>query len=266
MTASDNFAPVGFRFGTVYELNANGRPKATSPTVSYVGMEFYGPKAYNLTIPNPRQIVHTGKDTILVQDQLPSLEATTAEILVSIVQFDMDALLSAVKKFTVGQFKMILRNTDRQGSEPVVGLLLYQQAKDPDSGLRMWHYHIIPSTQAIPIPSQWNDTPQDHRYSLSPSRIAKHLWGVTLTLDEEGATQAGIFDGNGDHKPFLDNYLGNGSQETFPLTYDSFDTSYAVFVNGVENTTAIKTVSEVDFDGYPPANNADIQIFYGRAS
>jgi hypothetical protein len=261
---SDIIAPVGFRFGTVYELNANGRPKADSSSISYIGFEFSGPKAYNLAIPDTRKIAHVGKDRVIVNDQLPTLEVTTAEVRVSTLDFDMDALLQNVKKFTVGQATLLARGTDQQGAEPTVGMLLYQQSKDVATGLRNWHFHIIPATQCVPIPAPFTENPEDHRYSLTPTPSRKHLWGVTLTLGVEGAEEAGIFDGKMSHRPFLDNYLGDGTEDEFFLTHPSYDNTYAVFVNGVVANGVTKTVEKVTFNS-PPALDADIQIFYGRA-
>ena len=263
---SDVLAPVGFRFGTVFELNASGYPAATSPTVAYEGLQFYGPKAYTINIPETRKIAHAGKDRVIVNDQLPSLEVTAGEIRVSTLDYDLDALLQNVIKFTKGMATMLARNTDQQGFEPNVGMLLYQQSKDVITGLRNWHFHIIPSTQAIPIPASFTENPEDHRYSLAPTPTTKHLWGELLTTGVEGTLESGIFDGKMDYKPKLVAWKANGSQETFDLPADAALNTYVVYVNGVLNTSVIKTTAQIDFDGYPPANNAIVVAFYGEAA
>lgn len=264
---SDIFAPVGFRSVTLFALNSDGRINAESEEDPYEGLSFAGPKAYNLTQAAPRNIVHTGKDSVIAQDQLPSLEADTAEILASAVDLDIDAFLQNVKKVSLGGASIIGRASDQRGYEPYVGVLLYQQSKDVITGARNWHFHIIPSTQAIPIAAQWNDTPNDHRYSLSPSQSSKDLFGITNTLAVRGLTRAGIWDGIMDHKPVLFGYLGDGIADVFvfPSHLTMADANYAVIVNGVEVTSGIiKTETGIDFDGYPPTG--DVNIFGGLAN
>jgi hypothetical protein len=263
---SDIYLPVGLRYAVVFALNSDGRPAATGLS-AYQGIEIAGPKAYSLNVPDPRRIAHAGKDRVLVSDSLPTLESSSAEIQASSQDLDLEALLQNVKNFAVGDAKMLAIQTEQQGSEPTVGLLLYQQSKDKATGLRNWHFHIIPAAQVIPVHAGMGENPIDQRYTISPTPTTKHLWGVTLTLVTEGATEAGIFKGKSPYKPKLDSYLADGVEDNYVLAKTAANNTYPVYVDGVERTSNItKTTTDFTFTSSVPSSGADISAFYGQAS
>ena len=64
---------VGMRRAVIFALDANGYPAAIGVT-AYEGIEVVGPKAFTLTVPDARRIVHTGNDRVLALDYLPPTE------------------------------------------------------------------------------------------------------------------------------------------------------------------------------------------------
>lgn len=262
---SDIVLPVGFRYGVVYKLNANGTPAATGLT-AYGGIEFAGPKAFNITVPQARVVSHQGKDRVIMSDQLPTLETTVGEIRVSSLDYDLEALLTNVVKFTVGDSTGVPRSTDQQGAEPEVGLLLYQQAKDRVTGLRRWHYYIVPATRCLPIPASWGENPEDHRYSINPSQTTKHLWGTALVVGTEGATEQAIVDLHSAYQPRLEAFLADGVEDEFTLLNTAANNTYSVWVNDVLRTANItKTTTAFTFTSAVPASDARIVVLYGKA-
>lgn len=262
--ASSNQYRVGFRFGAVFELNANGRPNATSTTF-YEGLEFKGPKAFNFSTPEVRQISHYGWDRVAAVDFLPSTDPVSGEILVSQQYFDLDALLLNLVKYNIGETTMLAGATDQQGNEPDVGLLLYAQALDASTKLRNWNFIIIPKARFNVLPGGWDENSAEHRYPFVASPSANHLWGATMAVATEGATEAAYHRGHSIYKPKLVAALGDGSTVafTFPATAQAADTNkVAVYVNGTVVSTGITVATTgVTFDT-APALNADIDVLY----
>lgn len=256
------FKSVGFRDAVIYDLNASGRPNAQSVSVPYVGTKVNGPKVFTLNMPNPRIIQHTGNDRVLEVDQLPTLEQASGEIRMSGVDQDLDALLSGVDKFTVGHTSFLARMTDKQGTEPQVGVVAWQQSLL--EGLRRWHIYLIPSSRAIPIPAGMGDSPEDHRFSLAPNPTDRHLWGVELDEGTEGAEEFGVLDGYSTIRPVypLVAFKTDGIEDTFVFTdYPADDNTYPVWVNGALVSSGVtKTTTQVVFDYPPAAGDLDIWI------
>lgn len=263
---SDTLASVGLRFVAVFELTAAGLIKPTGLT-GYEGLQFDGPKAYALNLPEARKIAHQGRDRVIATDQLPTLEVSSAEIRVSTLNYELEALLTNVSKYTVGDFVGISRVTDQQGSEPQVGVMMYQQAKDIATGLRTWHIHIIPSTQAIPVPAGMSENPEDIRYTLAPTPTTKHLWGAPLVVGTEGVTEHGLVDLHGPYKPALEAFESDGIEDTFELLHTAANNTYTVWVDGVLRSSNItKTTTQFVFTSAIPADGANITVFYGQAN
>lgn len=256
---------VGLRFVTAFELNTNGRPKGASATTPYEGAQFSGAKAFTLTIPEPRKITHTGDDRVLAVDYLPPTDAPSAELRVSVNDYAAIALLTGINVGTVGEAKEIAFTTSKQGFEPQVGLMLYQQSLDSVTRIRRWRSIVIPKAICIPRPGGMSENPDEMLFSVAPQIVSSRLWGLSLVLATDAYTDAAVFEYMTEFKPHLAVWKGNNTATdfTFSTDFQAADTGkIAVFNNGVAITTNItKLVSKVTFTT-APATNDDVDIFY----
>ena len=195
MTAtSGNQLAVGARGGFIFALDANGYPAADSTTV-YEGLELKGLKAGDLNVPNPRVITHSGNDRVLANDFLPSLEPITGEVRAANLGMGVNAAITNVNTFTAGEMTFMPWGTDQQGSEIDVALMLFQQSLDTTSKLRRYRTIIIPKARAVPLASGMNENPNEQRYQIVSNPTTKHLWGTTMAVETEGATEAAFIEG-----------------------------------------------------------------------
>lgn len=256
--------PIGLRFAAIFALDANGRP-AASTTSAYEGLEIRGPKTFSLTPPDPRQISHMGNDRVLAVDILPPTEPTRGELRASVNDFAVHALLTGTQVKTVGEASEIAYNTDKQGSEPQVGLLLYQQSLSVGDGLRHYRAFVIPLAVCIPKPQGMSENPEDVTYVINPTLSNDRLWGDTLVLADDGITEASIFEYMCEGKPKLVAFLADGTEDEFlfPTSAPAKSTAkIAVFKNGVEITAGItKATTKVTFTSAPTLND-NITVFY----
>lgn len=261
---------VGFRHCTIFALDTNGYPKATSTTV-YEGVVPGGVKRLTINDPEPRQINHTGDNCIFAVDSLPPTEAITGELAVGKINDTLDAVITGQLSFTVGEAKLFGVGTDKRGFEQQVGMLAYRQTLDTTPGaqqLRRWELRIFPVLLAIPRENTWDENPEERIYTLRPQVATKHLWGTAFAGDTEGFTEAQVVRGITEYKPKLVAFKGDGSTTVFnfPATAQAVSTGkIIVWVNGVEQTSGItKATTGVTFAA-APANNAMIVIFYETA-
>lgn len=260
---------VGLRRAVVFELNASGLPNA-SGTTAYEGLEVVGPRAWTLTNPEPRKITHLGNDRPLAVDYLPPNEAMSAELRLAANDIPLQATLTGVENFNVGEGSLMAWNTDQQGSEPDIGLLLFQQSLDTSTKLRHYRFHIIPSGRAYPAPANMDENAAEHTYTVAPNPTTKHLWGTALASGTEGATEAAAIEGMTKGRPNIVAFKGDAATVAFlfPTAKPAIATitaKIAVWVDGV-----LKTGGGVDYTeattgitfGVAPADGAIIVAFY----
>lgn len=260
---------VGMRRAVVFQLNASGLPDA-SGTTAYEGVEVVGPKAWTLNNPEPRKITHVGNDRPLAIDYLPPNEAMSAELRVAANDIPLQSILAGVTNFNVGEASMMAWNTEQQGSEPDVGLLLFQQSLDTATKLRNYRFHIIPSGRAYPAPANMDENAAEHTYMVAPNPTTKHLWGAALASGTEGATEAAAVEGMSKGRPNIVAFKGDASETAFlfPTAKQAIATvadKVEVWVDGV-----LQTGGGVDYTaattgvtfGSPPADGAIIVAFY----
>lgn len=244
MTATpptEPFVPVGMRYGTLFQLTAGGLPNATAVAVaahipSYDGIEISAPKAFNLTVPNPRTVPQIGNDRLVAVDLLPPIQPYVGEINVSAVDFDFDAAITNTKKTAIGGMTVLPRLTDQQGFEPVMGVMSYQQALLRIARTRVWHAYVIPATRLVRLPAGFAETAQDVKYYLTLNPSGKYLWGQTLTLAVDGATESGLNDIYSVYKPHIAAWLSDGASAAmdFSLKYPAVDAAHvSIFVETV---------------------------------
>ena len=261
--AYEPFVGFGTRKGIVYALDEYGLPLGTyvddvygvaQPTTDpYVGLEIYGIRSFEVTYPEPRRIPHFNGDRVELVQQFPSLDAAAGTIVVDGADLNLASVLGNVQKSTISGMELMPHMTDKQGSEPSVGLLVYQAAKK-STGVTGWHFHFIQSTTMIPRPGPFGDSNYETRYALAPNSVGKHLWGFPLDTDVDGATSAGVIEGWSLNPPRVTTWVADGSEDTFLFDEDlqPLDNTFKVYraISGVvsEVTSGItKTTTGVEF-------------------
>lgn len=265
MTArTGKFLPVGMRFACVYELDANGRPKATT-TAAYTGLRWSGALAFDIQTPQARVLPHRGGDRVLRTAVLPSLETASGTLRVSDYRFDILAVLSGITAGTVGEAKEFPHYHSQQGYEPVVGLMFYQQSQDLDTGALTWHSYIIPRARCVLQPGSMNENVGELTFQIVPTPTTQRLWGNTLVKATDGYVDAGIFEYDTEGKPAVVGFLGDGTEDefTFPTGEEALSTDkIAVFENGVLVDSGItEALTGVTYDTAPALNDM-ITVFY----
>lgn len=263
-TSGKQFA-VGMRYINVYALNADGFPAATSTTV-YDGVKAEGAKAFELSIPDVRRIAHTGDDRILAQDILPRTEVSSGSITVGRHDYDVHEVLTGTKSATIGEAKIIGYGTSKQGSEPDVAILMYQQSLDATSKTRRYRSYILPATRAIVTPASLNENAPTFTYSLIPQIAEQYPWGISFTDAVEGYTSAEITEAMTEGEPHICAWKADGTATEFLFSTDMQATAtgkiHVVTDNGTDVTSSItKAESKITFS-VPPTADHIIVCFY----
>lgn len=261
--------PVGLRSVVIFALTAAGYPAGVDHATPYEGLAFTGPKAFNLTVPEPKKTTHTGADRPLATDFLPPTEASSAELRVADYRQDIHAILTGIASGSVGEAVETGHASSQQGFEPQVGILLYQQSLDLASGARRWRSIVIPKALCIPQPGSFADSPQDVVYKISPQVVTARLWGKPLVLATDGYTSAQFFEYMTENPPKIISFLGDAVEDEFSFPAGALakaDTKVAAFKNGSPITGAAITIttSKVTFT-VAPALNDNITIWYETA-
>ena len=254
---SGNQLAVGARGGFVFELDSNGLPAAPSTTV-YEGLELKGIKAGDLNVPNPRVITHAGNDRVLANDFLPSLEPITGEIRAANLGMGVNAKITNVKPFAEADMTCMPWGTDQKGSEIDVAILRLHQSMVTALTLRRYRTIIIPKARAIPLASGMNENPNEQRYQVVSNPTSKHVWGASLAVATEGATEAAFIEGMATYRPNPVAWKADGTEVDFlfPTSKPAVDFTtpkVKVWDNGTEVLAADMTIiaTKVTFDTTP---------------
>ena len=208
-----NFYAVGLKHARVYELNANGVPNA-SGTAPYTGYQITGAKAYELSIPDARRIAHVGDDRVLVQDVLPRTEVSSGTLRFASDNHTVYAALTGTNAVTVGESSMIGYGTDKQGTEPTIALLCYQQVKSATKARAYRAYHV-PNTQALVNPNTMDENAAEFSASLLPSASGHYIWGTAFASGTEGFSEAEVLESITYDLPLVTSFKADGTQTVF---------------------------------------------------
>jgi hypothetical protein len=255
---------VGFRNCNIYGVDANGYPAAIGIT-AYEGIHAVGAKTLTINDPAYTVINHNGDDGLIQIDQLPATTGATSELHLGRVDDDLEAAISGLLPFQVGEMNMMLAGvTDQSGFEPTVGIMGYQQALD-EGGNRVWHAVWFPRATVAKHESGLSGTPEDRMYNITPNLATKHLWGAPMTAVVEGGIRGQIVRGVSQYQPKLIAFLADGAALvfTFPVAAPAVATNkIAVFNNGVLVTSGLtKTVTTLTF-AVAPITGHNISVLY----
>lgn len=275
----------GLQNAVVYDLNAKGRPQAADTGVAYIGLEVHATKLYSLSVPAARRIPHTGNDRLLATQIFPSLEPVTGELSVGSEDLDLLAVLTGTTIKESAGFKMLPHMTDLQGREPTVGLLLWQAAVSKQTKSPGIHFHIIPSTRAVPRLPGAGDNPIDLVFDLAPNPSYYHLWGEELAplsdihdplsgVADTGAFEAGFWSGFSDYPNRVAAFIAQNAQVLFEFpasrpAISAADADIEVFM-GEQTDDYLELVDPADYSvaltgvtfGVAPGVGKEIQIVY----
>ncbi len=278
MTApSGKSANVGFRNCRVYALNAYGVPAAPS-TSPYEGVVITATKALEITHPEARRVTHFGDDYVFMIDRLPPTETVSGVLRTGKQDNAVDALLSGVNAYTVGEAEGINIATDQQGFEPLVGLLGYQQGGEGDStlgvlyGSRIWRALFFPKTWLILQEQGQSEAILEPRYVVFPQLNAGHLWGLPYSLTTEGSLLGQIERYITTYKPLVVAWKSANSSPTKFLFHASRPAAAASKIHVVTRfVAATRVITDItasaikEYDGVTPAAIATddiVTVFY----
>lgn len=271
---------AGFRHAQVLPLGSDSIPLVgTTGATGDVGKTASGAKTLTVNIPDPQTLTHTGDDRVQNIDMLPATEGVTAELKTGKTNLELDALLSGVEAFALGDMQAMLHQTDQQGCEIQATLLAYRAAQDadPDSaskGARRWVWILFPSAQIFPKPASMEEGAVDENtYTVVPQVVTAWPWGIAFLASTEGATEAQFIRGISEGPPLIEGWTGDGSVTAFDLSETARATGAIKVYHWVAATETVTdvtlsvtlTTSSITFTT-APANNDKVFAFYETTS
>jgi hypothetical protein len=252
----------GLRYAVVFELNTNGTPKGADD-VAYDGLQIQGSTAFELTIPDSRQLTGLGEDGITQVVFLPPNEGASARLNVEAADPNVSKLLDNTLIETLGEASLMGLATDRQGFEPQVALMVYQAARGLLTGKTYWHSFIMPSAQVVRKSGGMNADKAVTTYQIAPNRVNKHLWGTPFSLATQGYLSTQIVEAWSNYPLRISAFLGDNTDTVFafPTNAQAIQTTgIKVWVDDVLVTTGLTLATTGVTFGTAPAAGARIVI------
>jgi hypothetical protein len=225
MDAPLKAAAVGLRHGRIYVIGSDGLPEAPSwgtPDVAYDGSAIDGIATFTATIPDAQIIPHVGEDRVLQVDALASQEPITVEMMSALTDLALDALIQNVKVQALNELQIMPRATDQQGLEPDLAILAYRQSTSMDAatkGARMWQGNILGRAVIFPkLPAGEQGGKNERTFTVQPKVVSQQVWGIALTLAENGCLETQIYDIQSYQRPHLAIWKGDGIVTAFDFT------------------------------------------------
>ncbi len=269
---------AGFRHVQVLPLSGDLLPLvgATGATGD-MGKTASGAKALTLNIPDAQIISHTGDDRVIGTDMLPATEGATAEIRTGKTNLDLDALLSNVEAFALGDMQAMLHQTNQQGCEIQACVLGYRAAQDADpvsvsKGARRWVWVMFPSALIFPKPGAMEEGGMDETaYTVVPAVVTAWPWAIAFVDGIEGATEGQFARGISEGPPVLEAWEGDGIVVAFDLgetarAISSVKVFHWVALTGIStDVTATVTITTADITfAVAPAADDIVVAFYEK--
>lgn len=173
----------------VFPLDSNGAFLTTPDGSTYEGLQFEGSRVFEITPAEARPVDNYGDGRLRDTIYLPPNTSTRGELRVGYEHHGINAALTGVEQFFVGEKSFLPMSTDQQGNEPIVALILSQMAHD-GSKLKRWRNYIVPRAQCIPLPSSFNENATEMRYQITMNPSTVTLWNLPLTMVDHGCLES----------------------------------------------------------------------------
>ncbi len=241
----------------VFPINASGEFLTTPDGSFYEGLQFEGSRVFEVTPAESRPIDNYGDGRLRDTIYLPPNTSTKGELRVGYEHQLINAALTGVEQFIVGEKAFIPMSTDQQGNEPIVALLLTQMAHNL-SKLKNWRSYIVPRAQCIPMPSSFNENATEMRYQITMNPSTVTMWNEALNVSDHGCTESayspvlsegrlnvGMWEGDGVYDNVITLPPNKPATAIGKITLHNLTTGVAV-------TTGItKTTTTITFDAPP---------------
>lgn len=243
----------------VFPLASDGTFLTTPDAVVYEGLQFEGARVFEITPAESREINNYGDGRVRDTIYLPPNTPVKGELRVGYEHQAINAALTGVSVIATGEKTSIPMSTDQQGTEPIVALLLMQQAKD-EAKLKRWRYYMVPRAQAIPMPSSFSEAATEQRYAITFNPSAVRLWNDPYTVVAHGCTEAAFESGMSEGRPNVVMFEGDGVYDLVfnlpadrPATSTSKMTIHNLTSGAAVTSNITKATTRVTFTSTPPA-------------
>ncbi len=244
----------------IFELNqltgailAPGTPAATP----YEGFQLLYPRVYTLDIATPRIIANLGQGRVTDSMYFPPTDPDRGTLTIGHEQHDVIEALTGVKQWWEGERSVMLRATDKRGSEKVVAMLLEQKARD-ENGLPRWRYYIIPRATAVPNDSSYNAEATEITYNIAMSACKTTLWGLPLSIATHGCLEAGYASGMSVGMYNIVAWLADGYEDVFNFPADRLpNNATKVKIYDFNDGSVVAGTVAGDFSTFTPTTPPD---------
>lgn len=242
---------IGLNAARIYELDQDDGSIASVNATAYGGLSVGGPVVFTYEPPDPESIAHPGNNQVLQRDVLPSLEASSGVLEVSRTDYATIAALTNVNVRTnlITNVNAIPWQTNQQGTEPSVALLIYAQGKLP-SGVRAWSTFVFPKCIIIPKPKGMSREQANHVYFVQPQSATKHLTGDALTITDDGCTAAEVIEYQSNTRLHIAAWTVTASEQTL-----LFDTDLPYSNNGSSGIRVTKNGTPLTYGATADSNH-----------
>lgn len=237
---------VGLNAARIYELDQDDGAIASTNATAYDGLSVGGPVVFTYEPPDPESIAHPGNNQVLQRDVLPSLESSSGVLEVSRTDYDLIVALTNTNVFNpTTDINSIGWQTNQQGTEPTVALLVYAQGKLP-SGVRGWSTYVIPKSVIIPKPKSMSREQSNHSFFVQPQASSKHIYGVAFNATDDGFTSAEVNEYQSNYRLHIAGWTTTSTETVY-----SFDASQQYTANAGAGIIVTKNGVKMTYSATP---------------
>lgn len=250
----------------LFALDTDGNIVSTDENAAE-GTEFIAPVSFELSLGTPRTIPVVAQGRVKNTFLLPSVDAKTGTLTCAYDSQTLLTMATGTLQRTLGELKIVGEGTDKEGQEPLVGLLLSQlQAQDED-GLTVWRNVVISRARLSALNPAVNQEPLSRQYTIVASPSTKALWHETFTLANYGFTSAAQLGIHSENKLNIVGWTGDGVEDTFNFPADkpaisNAKTTVFNFATGAVVAGSTTTPFETWVATSAPANGAKLACIY----
>lgn len=197
-----------------YPLDTDGSILATD-TDPYEGIEFAGPKSFVPNLGTVRAIPNISQGRVNDTIHLPSVDPKTAELRASYDKQTLTALFLGVNKDTLAEATRLHYGTNKEGTEPTVGLLASQLVSHDDDGLVVWRHYVVPRATIVPSPVNYDENAIEKLYEVTMASAKRELWGEELTEGTHGCISSTMTELVTENNFAIVGWLGDAVQTNF---------------------------------------------------